>query len=147
MKAKIKTFIAAALIILFCSVTAIKADAETRLVWISTKTGWMNLDGDTYYIHKTNGLYYKKGEPCWDEYRWHGNKLYYFQYSGQMLKHSTRNVKLNKDHSVRYIYTPGTDRRDRYNARIRRYQRKSKDGIWTEYGMQTNIPWMCDWQR
>lgn len=146
MKTKCKTVIAILIILIFAR-AATCAEAGTRLAWIGTRTGWVTINGDIYYIHKTSGTYYKKGEPCWDEYRWHRNKLYYFGHNGKMLKHSTRYIKLNQDHSVRFIYIPGTNRSDRYSTRLKRYQKRLRNGRWAEYGMQTNIQWMCDWQR
>ena len=109
----------------------------------STRTGWV---GDKY-IHKTKSAMYDRGEPTKDAYRWKGNKLYYFGHNGHMLRHSTKYIKLNKDHSVHYIYTPGTNHNDRYNARLMRYQKRTRKGHWKEYGMQTNVWWMCDWQE
>lgn len=108
----------------------------------STRTGWV---GDRY-IHETKSQMYDKGEPCRNTYRWRGNKLYYFKGDGRVLRKSTKYIKLNRDHSVHYIYTPGTNHNDRYNARLRRCQKRTRKGHWKEYGMQTNIWWMCDWQ-
>lgn len=109
----------------------------------STRTGWV---GDKY-IHKTKSAMYDRGEPTKDAYRWRGNKLYYFGDDGKILRSNTKYIKLNKDHSVHYIYTPGTNHNDRYNARLMRYQKRTRKGHWKEYGMQTNVWWMCDWQE
>ena len=142
---RLKAIIATAMIVLICLCHALQAEAGTGLVWLGRRTGWVTIHGDTYYIHETRSRMYHRGEPCWDAYRWRGNKLYYFGRNGRMLKHNTKLIKLNRDHSVKYIYTPG-DRNNRYNTKLRRYQRRGKEGKWYEYGMQTNIYWMCDWQ-
>jgi len=144
MKAKAKMVIVIVVIAIVCTLTAIRAEAGTRMVWIGQQTGWVTINGDTYYIHKSRSRMYNRGEPCWDAYRWRGNKLYYFGHDGRMIKHSTKLIRLNRDHSVKYIYTPG-NKNNRYNVRRRRYQRR-KDGKWSEYGMQTNVYWMVDWQ-
>lgn len=142
---KIKIIITMMMLILLCLGPALQAEAGTGLVWIGRRTGWVTIHGDTYYIHETRSRMYHRGEPCWDTYRWKGDKLYYFRHNGKMLKHNTKLIKLNRDHSVKYIYTPG-NKNDRYNVGRRRYQRRGKDGKWHEYGMQTNVYWLADWQ-
>lgn len=137
-----KTIITLLLVLLV--LCPVRTQAKSRMVWLGRRTGWVTINGDTYYIHVSRSRMYNRGEPCWDAYRWRGDKLYYFGYDGKMIKHSTKLIRLNRDHSVRYIYTPG-NKNDRYNVRRRRYQRR-KDGKWKEYGMQTNAYWMCDWQ-
>ena len=112
-----------------------------------SETGWVQVGGDTYYSHKTKSRMYQVGEACRNAYRWKGNKLYYFEDDGKMLQSDTKYIKLNKDHSVHYIYTPGTNHNDRYNARLGRFQKHDRKGHWKEYGMQTNIWWMCDMQE
>ena len=145
MKAKAKMVIVIVVIAVVCTLTAIRAEAGTGMVWIGQRTGWITINGDTYYIHHSRSRMYHRGEPCWDAYRWHGGKLYYFGHDGKMIKRSTKLLRLNFDNSIRYIYTSG-NRDERYNVRRRRYQRRGKDGKWREYGMQTNVYWMVDWQ-
>lgn len=145
MKARLRKGVAILMIMLVCFGPAMQAEAGTRLVWLGRRTGWVTIHGDTYYIHETRSRMYNRGEPCWDAYRWRGNKLYYFRYDGKLLKHDTKLIRLNRDHSVRYIYTPG-NKNERYSTKRGRYQKRGKDGKWQEYGMQTNIYWMCDWQ-
>lgn len=148
MKMKMKLFLCMIVftILLFLSLFMIRAEASSRLVWIGNRTGWVTIGKDTYYIHKTNGTYHKRGEPCWDEYRWRGNKLYYFDCNGRMLRHNSKYIKLNRDDSVHYIYIAGTHHTERYNARTGYYQVKNKGGRWKSVGERSNIWWMCDWQ-
>lgn len=141
-KIKIITII---MLVFLCFGTTLRTEAKSRMAWIGRRTGWVTINGDTYYIHKSRSRMYNRGEPCWDAYRWRGDKLYYFDHDGRMIKHSTKLIKLNHDHSVKYIYTPG-NKNNRYSTKRRRYQRRSKDGTWHEYGMQTNLYWMIDWQ-
>lgn len=105
-------------------------------------TGWV---GDRY-IHKTKSAMYDIGEPTKDAYRWRGNKLYYFTHSGNKLRHSTKYIKVKKG-EVKYIYTPGTNHNERYNVKLKRYQKRRKNGHWKTVGNQTNIWWMCDMQE
>lgn len=113
-------------------------------VYIS-ETGWIRIGSATYYVHETKSRMYDRYEACRNAYRWRDGKLYYFGDDGKMAKHSTQDMKLSHDHSVRYIYTPGTGRRERYNAKLRRYQIKTSGG-WRTVGNETFVWWMCDWQ-
>ena len=113
-------------------------------VYIS-ETGWIRIGSDAYYVHETKSRMYDRYEACRNAYRWRDGKLYYFGDDGKMAKHSTRDMKLAPDHSVRYIYTPGTGHRERYNAKLRRYQIKTS-GAWCTVGNETFVWWMCDWQ-
>lgn len=146
MKKRIRALIATIFLLVICFGFATCVEAGTRMVWIGSRTGWVKINGGIYYIHETRGYTYNRGEPCQNDYRWKGNKLYYFGRDGQMIKHSTMLIKLKRDHSVKYIYTPG-DKNKRYNATCKRYERKGKSGKWYECGMQTDIYWMCDWQK
>jgi len=113
------------------------------IVDASPRYGW---SGDRY-IHKTKSAMYDRGEPTRNAYRWRGNKLYYIGHNGRILRHSTKYIKLNRDDSVKYIYTPGTNHNERWNAKERRYQKRRKNGHWLTFGMQTNLWWMCDLQE
>ncbi len=109
----------------------------------SQRTGYV---GDRY-IHKTKSAMYDKGEPTRNAYRWRGDKLYYYGNSGRQLRHNTKYIKLHRNDSVKYIYTPGTNHNERYNVKHMRYQKRKKNGHWMDVGMQTNIWWMCDMQE
>lgn len=113
-------------------------------IYIS-ETGWIRIGNDTYYVHMTKSRMYDRYEACRNAYRWRDGKLYYFGDDGKMAKHSTQDMKLSHDHSVRYIYTQGTGHRERYNAKLRRYQIKTRGG-WRTVGNETFVWWMCDWQ-
>ena len=114
-------------------------------VYIS-ETGWVQIGSDTYYVHSTKSRAYRKYEACRNTYRWREGKLYYFGDDGKMIRKSTKYIKLNRDRSVKYVYTPGTGRSERWNASLLRYQQRKKDGGWRETGNQTNLWWSCDWQ-
>ena len=110
-----------------------------------TETGWVTIGSSTYYVHETKSRMYDKNEACRNVYRWKAEKLYYFGDDGRMITKNTHYIKLNKDKSVKYIYTPGTGHRERYNVAHRRYQEKRK-GRWKDVGNQTNLWWCSDWQ-
>lgn len=132
---------------------ALTAEAKTGMysrnsdgdVFIS-ETGWIQIGSDTYYVHSTKSRAYRKYEACRNTYRWREGKLYYFGDDGKIIRKSTKYIKLNRDHSVKYVYTPGTGRSERWNASLMRYQQRGKDGGWRETGNQTNLWWKCDWQ-
>ena len=102
---------------------------------VSGASGWSG----RYYVHRD-------GTVTRNEYRWKGNKLYYFGNDGKYITRSTTYIKLNKDHSVRYIYTAGCNYLERFNVRKLRYENKIH-GEWMETGHQTNVWWMCDWRE
>lgn len=110
-----------------------------------TQTGWTAVNGAIYYVHATKSQMYDRHEACRNTFRWRGDKLYYFGKDGRMITRNTRYIKLNNDNSVKYIYTAGTGRRERYNPARKRYQEKRR-GKWHDTGNQTNIWWRCDWQ-
>ncbi len=130
---------------------ACTVQAKTEMVFgtydrgvYGSQTGWVRVEDDLYYFHKTSKGMYSKGEACVNDYRWKGRKLYYFGPDGKAVRKNSRYLKLHKDHSVMHIYIPGA-KDERYNADTKHYQRRI-DGIWQDVGMETNIPWMCDWQ-
>lgn len=145
--------VALIMVIAVMAAIALTAEAKTGMysrnsdgdVFIS-ETGWVQIGHDTYYVHSTKSQAYQKNEACRNTYRWQDDKLYYFGDDGKMIKKSTKYIKLNKDHSVKYIYTPGTNHNERWNSKLLRYQRRTKRGEWKEVGNQTNLWWMCDWQ-
>lgn len=110
-----------------------------------TQTGWTAVNGAIYYVHATKSQMYDRHEACRNTFRWRGDKLYYFGNDGRMITRNTRYIKLNSDNSVKYIYTAGTGRRERYSPARKRYQEKRR-GKWHDTGNQTNIWWRCDWQ-
>jgi len=110
-----------------------------------TQTGWTAVNGAIYYVHATKSQMYDRHEACRNTFRWRGDKLYYFGNDGRMITRNTRYIKLNSDNSVKYIYTAGTGRRERYNPARKRYQEKRR-GKWHDTGNQTNIWWRCDFQ-
>lgn len=145
--------VALIMVIAVMAAIALTAEAKTGMysrnsdgdVFIS-ETGWVQIGSDTYYVHSTKSRAYRKYEACRNTYRWREGKLYYFGDDGKMIRKSTKYIKLNRDRSVKYVYTPGTGRSERWNASLLRYQQRKKDGGWRETGNQTNLWWSCDWQ-
>lgn len=109
-------------------------------------TGWLNINGNVYYIHKTKSTKYDIGEACRNDYRWRNGKLYYFKDDGRMQTKNSCYIKLDADHSLERIIIAGSNGKDCYNAKRKRYQHKI-NGHWHDVGMQTNVWWMCDWQE
>lgn len=141
---------AAAMAFILCCIcaeasTGMRSHDAQGNVYIS-ETGWVQIGSDTYYAHKTRSRMYAEGEACRNTYRWRGDKLYYFGKDAKAIRHSTHYIKLDKDRTVKYIYTPGDGNRERYNVANKRYQIR-RHGKWKDTGMQTNIWWMCDWQE
>lgn len=141
---------AAAMAFILCCIcaeasTGMRSHDAQGNVYIS-ETGWVQIGSDTYYAHKTRSRMYAEGEACRNTYRWRGDKLYYFGKDAKAIRHSTHYIKLDKDRTVKYIYTPGDGNRERYNVAHKRYQIR-KHGKWEDTGMQTTIWWMCDWQE
>lgn len=142
--------LAAAMAFLLCCIcaeasTGMRSHDAQGNVYLS-ETGWVQIGSDTYYAHKTRSRMYAEGEACRNTYRWRGDKLYYFGKDAKAIRHSTHYIKLDKDRTVKYIYTPGGGNRERYNVPNMRYQIRWH-GKWKDTGMQTNIWWMCDWQE
>lgn len=140
----------AAMAFLLCCIcaeasTGMRSHDAQGNVYIS-ETGWVQIGSDIYYVHATKSRMYAEGEACRNTYRWRGDKLYYFGKDAKAIRHSTHYIKLDKDRTVKYIYTPGDGNRERYNVAHKRYQIK-KHGKWEDTGMQTTIWWMCDWQE
>ena len=163
MRIKVKKRIARALVALIIAATIIGAAlvinvqaSETGLqgsTWAerhveanAAKTGLYKRSGHWYYGHKTNSALYKIGDLTRDSFRIIKGKYYYFRHNGKMLMHNTHYIKLNKDHSVKYIYTPGTGKKHRFNVKLRLGQHK-KHGRWiTEPGMQYDLYGQIDMQ-
>lgn len=99
------------------------------------QTGHFRYHGKWYYAHATNS-----GSPLGslttDAFRVDPlNRWTYYQKNGAALRKSTHYIKLKSNGYVRYIYVPGTGRKQRYNTKLHRYQIKKK-GKWYEVGMQ-----------
>lgn len=124
--------------------TGMYSQNGTGDIYIS-QTGWTTVNGGIYYVHATKSQIYDRHEACRNTFRWRGDKLYYFGNDGRMITRNTRYIKLNSDNSIKYIYTAGTGRRERYNPARKRYQENHR-GKWHDTGNQTNIWWRCDWQ-
>ena len=115
-------------------------DAEGRI--FASDTGYIKINGKTYYAHKTSSRMYKKGELLTNGYRVRNNKLYYFGADGAMITkktsrdRTTRYIDFNKDGSVHYICPDGRGEvLERYNANRQRFQVR-KHGKWIDTGMQ-----------
>lgn len=113
------------------------ADGRTRRMSKGKpKVGLYRVGEDLYYGHKTSTAQYKRGMVTADAFRIIDGRLYYFCTDGKMLRKDTGYIKLRPDHSVLYIYTPGTGRTERYNALERRYEIKGPQGWKLVEGMQ-----------
>ena len=103
--------------------------AETVNGGIFTNTGLQRYHGHFYFIKEN-------GEVSRDSFRVYENKVYYFGKDGRLQTRDSHYIDIrSKDHSVRYIYTPGTKKRQRYNTALKRYQVKH-GRHWISVGMQ-----------
>ena len=101
-------------------------------------TGWVRYKGKTYYLHKTNGERYKRGQATRNECRLKNGKYYYFCRDGSMATRSTSNRYSifeisKKDHTVKMIYRTRGYIEERYNCRKGRYERQDDNGRWILY--------------
>ena len=115
-------------------------DAEGRI--FASDTGYIKINGKTYYAHCSKSRMYEKYELLTNGYRVRNNKLYYFGADGAVITRktsrdrTTRYIDFNRDGSVHYIYPAGCgEPYERYNANHRRYQVK-RHGKWKDTGMQ-----------
>lgn len=100
------------------------------------RLGLYRKHGNYYYAHKTSSPRYKKGDLSRECFRIINGKWYYFRKSGKMQKRDSHYIDIrHRDYSVRYIYTPGTNRQQRYSTKLNRYQVKV-GRHWMEVGMQ-----------
>lgn len=100
------------------------------------RTGLYKRGGHWYYGHKTKSALYDVGDVARDCFKIINGKFYYFRHSGKMQTKDSHYIDIrHRDHSVRYIYTPGTKRKERYNTRLHRYQIK-KGKKWETVGME-----------
>lgn len=153
MKTKRKAAIGIALLIVICitalcfafitteaSTGIMHQDSEGRI--FASDTGYIKINGKTYYAHCSKSRMYEKYELLTNGYRVRGNKLYYFGADGAMVTRktsrdrTTRYIAFNRDGSVHYIYPAGRgEPHERYNANRQRYQVR-KHGKWKDTGMQ-----------
>jgi len=153
MKTKRKAAIGIALLIVIC-ITAfcfayITAEASTGIMHqdsegriFASDTGYIKINGKTYYAHCSKSRMYEKYELLTNGYRVRNNKLYYFGADGAMVTKKTRRDKstrfldFNRDGSVHCIYPSGrVEPYERYNANHRLYQVR-KHGKWKDVGQQ-----------
>ena len=167
MRIRIKRKIARALVALIIVATIVGAmlviniQADTVGIQVSrwqerhevaenVRTGLYKRGGHWYYGHKTNSALYKAGDLTRDSFRIIDGKYYYFCHDGRMLTHSTHYLKVRKGrngkYDVKYVYTPGTGKKRRFNVDLRLGQYK-KHGRWiTETGMQYDLYGQIDMQ-
>lgn len=126
-------------------------DAEGRI--FASDTGYIKINGKTYYAHHSKSAMYEKYELLTNGYRVRNGKMYYFGPDGAMVTRktsrdrSTRYIDFNKDGSVHYIYPAGRKKpNERYNANRRRFQ-VLKHGKWRDTGMQVWPYGWIDWQE
>ena len=99
------------------------------------KHGWEWYKGHRYYCHETTSEQYPAGTVFKGGMKLIGGKVYCFDSRGRQVRNDTHYVKLNADKSVKYLYIPGTNHRQRYSTKYFRYQFK-RHGRWhMEEGM------------
>lgn len=120
--------------------------------------GWVRYRGRTYYCHKTDTKKYPIGSAVRGKMKIKkGNRWYAFGGDGRMItkdyyKRKGRikkrlSLKINKDHTVRYVYnTSACFGYRRYSTKERRYQEEQINGSWKTVGMQF-YPDYVDHQR
>ena len=131
MRERIKEYIAAGIIAAVAVVLMIVCTAQAKTVYTGADKdyGLRRKHGNYYYIHPD-------GEITRDAFRYINGKLYYFRKSGKMQTRDSRYIDIrSRDHSVRYIYVPGTNKHERYNVKEARYQIRRR-GRWRLVGMQ-----------
>lgn len=124
------------------------------------KTGYFKVDGKTYYGHKTNSKKYPKGSVTKGQMRIEkDNKWYAFNISTgarydkdlYIRKGRTKRIlqlKIRKNHTVKYVYeTAATRRGYRYNTARRRWQTEDSNGKWVDYGNQIIPDGWVDFQK
>ena len=131
MRERIKEYIAAGIIAAVAAVLMIVCTAQAKTVYTGADKdyGLRRVHGHYYYVHPD-------GEITRDAFRYINGKLYYFRKSGKMQTRDSRYIDIrSRDHSVRYIYVPGTNKHERYNVKEARYQIRRR-GRWRLVGMQ-----------
>ena len=110
-------------------------------------TGLIRYRGNIYYGHREGTPAHPVGSLALDCFKMVDGDWYYFGKDGKAQKHDSRYIDIrSRNRTVRYIYTPGTNRKQRYSTREERYQVK-KHGKWMTVGMQVYPYGQMDWQR
>ena len=123
------------------------------------RTGYFTYHGKHYYGHKTNSKKYPKGSVTTGQFRIRsGNKWYAYNTRGIRYEkdHYIRwgrfkkrpDLKIRKDHTVKYVYCITSTSYKRYSTKELRMQEETTFGKWrTIEGMQF-IPYgWVDYQR
>lgn len=138
-------------------------DPKTGYVYImkngKPRTGYFTYHGKHYYGHKTNSKKYPKGSVTRGQFRIRsGNKWYAYSVRGTRYEkdHYIRwgrfkirpDLKIRKDHTVKYVYCITSTSYMRYSTKELRMQEETTFGKWrTIEGMQF-IPYgWVDYQR
>lgn len=144
-KTIVLTFIITILVILAgMAMFAVKAEAKTHS---SNKYGLFKSGGDWYYRYQSTSALHKRGELAKDCIKVINSKFYYFKHNGKMQRKDSHYLDIrHRDGSIRYIYTPGTHKTQRYSTRLRLRQIKRKGKWRTEEGMRYYPYGQIDWQ-
>jgi hypothetical protein len=111
------------------------------------RTGLVHCRGRIYYAHKTRSRKYPAASLVKNEYKVIRGKWYYFGSDGSAQRKDSRYIDVrSRDCTVRYIYTPGTGRRQRFNTDTWRYERKT-NGRWRATGNQCDMYGVYDPQE
>ena len=144
-KTIVLTLIITILIILAgMAMLAVKVEAKTHS---SNKYGLFKSGGDWYYRYQSTSALHKRGELAKDCIKVINGKFYYFKHNGKMQRKDSHYLDIrHRDGSIRYIYTPGTHKTQRYSTRLRLRQIKRKGKWRTEEGMRYYPYGQIDWQ-
>ena len=111
------------------------------------RTGLVHYRGRIYYAHKTRSMKYPAASLARAEYKVIRGKWYYFGADGSAQRKDSHYINIrSRDCTVRYIYTPGTGRRQRFNTSTWRYEVK-KRGRWRAVGNQCDMYGVYDPQE
>ena len=148
MQKKDKNIILALIIIILVilagiAMSAVKAEAKTP----SNKYGLFKSGGSWYYRYQSTSALHKRGELAKDCIKVINGKFYYFKHNGKMQRKDSHYLDIrHRDGSIRYIYTPGTHKTQRYSTRLHLRQIKRKGKWRTEEGMRYYPYGQIDWQ-
>ena len=113
----------------------------------SNKYGLFKSGGDWYYRYQSTSVLHKRGELAKDCIKVINGKFYYFKHNGKMQRKDSYYLDIrHRDGSIRYIYTPGTHKTQRYSTRLHLRQIKRKGKWRTEEGMRYYLYGQIDWQ-
>lgn len=111
------------------------------------RTGLVHCRGRIYYAHKTRSRKYPTASLVKNEYKVIRGSWYYFGSDGSAQRRDSHYIDVrSRDCTVRYIYTPGTGRRQRFNTSSWRYERKI-NGRWRATGNQCDMYGVYDPQE